>query len=319
MTGSGPVPLPGGERGTPPLSIVVIMFTSEAHLDRCLDALGEQARKLGAEILVPHDDSLEVATVRSRHPAVTFVHSPGRRTPAELRARATLRSRAPLVAFLEDHCLPAPDWCQAVLRSHEREHAAVGGPVEKGFPPGRSDDSALNWAVYFTDYSRYMLPMPEGPAQSLTDCNVSYKRAALDAVAEAWTVELHENVVNGLLRQRQETLWFDPNMAVLEQRDLTLGQALRDRWSFGRLFGSTRAAGASLPRRLAYGAAALLMPPVLVVRVARTLTARGKHHGPFLRCLPHLFLVTGAWMAGESLGYVSGRSGRALTPRVPPA
>lgn len=301
--------------GDPPaLSVVVIMFTSVPHLRRCLDALAPQAREAGAEVIVPHDDSLTDSALSGSYPDVTFQHLPGTRTPAELRASATAASRGRVVAFLEDHCVPAPDWCAVLLGEHSQAWAAVGGPVEKGFPPGQRADSALNWAIYLADYSRYMLPLPAGPAHALTDCNVAYKRAALESVGESWAVELHENIVNGLLLARGETLWFSPAMAVFEQRDLTLGQALRDRWSFGRLFGSTRAAGDSLVRRVAFGVAALLMPPVLVARVARTLIGRGRHQGQLVRCLPHLCMVSGAWMMGEALGYLSGRSGRALTP-----
>lgn len=311
---SAPVAVAGAS-GTsrPALSVVVVMFTSVPHLQRCLDALRAQQKAVDAEILVPHDDSWPAAEVAAAYPSIRFLHRPGIRTPAELRAYATAASRGSIVAFLEDHCVPADDWCAAVIRGHERPHAAVGGPVDKGVPPGRADDTALNWAVYLTDYSRYMPPMPEGPAHSLTDCNVSYKRSALDALADAWRVELHENVVNGLLVQRGEALWLDPAMVVFEQRDLTIRSALRDRLSFGRLFGSTRSEGAPLVRRLTYGAAAILMPPVLTARVAGNLRRRGRHQQQFVRCLPHLLLLSGTWMLGEAIGYVTGTRGRALT------
>ena len=104
----------------------------------------------------------------------------------------------------------------------------MGGAIEKGFPVGRTDDTALNWALYLTDYSRYMPPMPAGATHALSDCNVSYKRSALERVRGAWLEEFHENVVNGALAESGQTLWFDPELLVYEQRPLDLRRALRD-------------------------------------------------------------------------------------------
>jgi hypothetical protein len=291
---------------TPDLTVVVFLFTSRPHLVRCLDALvAQQTPRI--DIVLPYDDTLaDPAGLAARFPTVRMLPRPGTKTPPELRAIAVAASRPSVVAFLEDHCVPHPDWCNRVLRAHELGHAAVGGPVDKGFPPGQSTDSTLNWAIYLTDYSRYMPPLPAGPTHALTDCNVSYRMADLDAIRGHWESELHENIVNGMLADRGRTLWLDPDMLVFEQRDLTIRSALRDRYSFGRLFASTRVRDTPLPRRIAMAAAALLMPPVLVARVARNLFDRGRHRVQFFRCAPALFFVTSAWMSGEAMGYLTG-------------
>jgi hypothetical protein len=299
-------------RARPLLSVCVIQFTSRAHLIRCLDALGVQ-QGVEPEVLVPYDDSLEdSAGLRARFPHCSFLHSAGRRTPAELRATATHASSGEIISFLEDHCVPVSDWAMNLLDAHGAPHAAVGGAVDKGFLPGERGDSALNWAVYFTDYSRYMNPQPGGSATSLTDCNVSYKRAALDAIRESWEMEFHENVVNDLLAERGGTLWLAPQVLVHEQRSLTLGSALRDRYAFGRLFGSTRVAGVPLVRRLTLAAGAGVMPPVLIARVAGNLFRRRRHRAQFFRTLPVLALVTSTWMLGEFVGYLTGRAAPSL-------
>jgi hypothetical protein len=159
-----------------------------------------------------------------------------------------------------------------------------------------------------------MLPLPEGATHALSDCNVSYKRSALDATREHWTTEFHENVVNGALSRDGHVLWFDPQIVVFEQRRLSMGAALRDRFSFGRLFGSTRVPGVALPKRLAWSAAALLMPPLLVARVIGNLRRRGRHRGQLLRSLPSLAMISAAWMAGEAVGYLTGTAGKSLKP-----
>lgn len=299
------------------LSVVALAFGG--GLSSCLAALQPQVSALGAEVIVPCDDTFaDLPALRGEFPTVRFIELPGIHTPAELRSAGAAASTGDIVAFLEGHCRPAADWCARVLAAHAAPHAAVGGPIEKGLPDDGGDDTALNWSVYLADYSRYMLPLPEGQTGALSDCNVSYKRAALDATREHWAAEFHENVVNEALRQRGQTLWFDPGVVVYEQRRLTWREALHDRFSFGRLFGSTRVPGVAVPRRLAMSAAALLMPPLLVYRVVGNLRRRGRHRDQLLRCLPALTLVSATWLAGEAVGYLTGTAGQDLKPSRSP-
>jgi len=303
----------------PPLSIVIIMFVGPDALVRCLEALDAQADAPRFEMLVPCDDRLKGRdALQRRFPRATLLALPGVRTPAELRAHAVSRARGRVVGLLEDHCVPDADWCARVISAHDSGHAAVGGAVEKGFPAGATRDSALNWAVYLTDYSRYMNPLPEGPARSLTDCNVTYKRAALGEVAEQWHTEFHENVVNGRLHALGRTLWFDPRIVVREHRPLTPSSAARDRYAFGRLFASTRVEGVPLSRRLVWAGASVLMPPVLAARAAANLLRRRRHREQIVRCGPALLFVASAWMLGELVGYVTGSAGT-LRARPAPA
>jgi hypothetical protein len=299
------------------LSVVVLPFGA-SDLAPCLESLVRQD-VADLEIIVVHDETLAGADdLARRYPAVRYIARSGARPPAELRAVGAAAASGAIVAFLEGHCTPAPDWCATLLRAHDAPHAAVGGPIEKGMPPGRSSDTALNWSIYLSDYSRYMLPMPEGPMHSLSDCNVAYKRAALEATRPLWSREFHENVVNEAIRKSGGTLWFVPGMVVLESRELSLRSALRDRFSFGRLFGSTRVTGQAMPRRVMLSGAAMLMAPLLVFRVVRTAAGRRRHLLQVARCAPHLALVAGSWMAGEAVGYLTGRAGTTLTPRTEP-
>jgi hypothetical protein len=301
----------------PVLTVSVIMFTSRSSLIRCLDALRVQQSAPALEILVPHDDALEdVDALRRQFPDVAFLTLTGSRTPAELRSHAVSRAAGRIIALLEDHCIPEPDWCARIIAAHEATHAAIGGAVDKGFAPGKSDDGILNWAVYLTDYSRYMPPMAEGEAESLTDCNVTYKRASLERVRTAWSPEFHENVVNGLLREQGDTLWFDPRILVREYRPLTVPKVLRDRYAFGRLFASTRVAGAPMPKRLIWAAASVVMPPVLAARAARNLMIRRRHRGQIVRAMPGLLFVASVWMLGEMIGYLTASPGRLRAGRT---
>jgi hypothetical protein len=297
-----------GPADTPDLSVIALLFVGREYLVRCLEALERQDSDACVELIVAHDDLLTGAgKLAQRFPGVRFASLPGRRSPAELRAHAVDASRAPVVALIEDHCVARADWCARILEAHGQPRAAIGGAVEKGNPPGRTRDSGLAWALYLTDYSRYMPPLAGGPAPSLTDCNVSYKRRALERCRDAWRPEFHENVVHGLLTASGERLWLDPDIVVFEQRTLPLAAVLRDRFAFGRLFGSTRVAGASAAVRLRFAAGALAMPPVLVLRAGRNVFARRRHRADYFRALPALTLTTSTWMLGEFAGYLTGR------------
>jgi glycosyltransferase involved in cell wall biosynthesis len=290
----------------PTLSAVVIVFGGGERLERCLDALAHQTGSGDIDVIVPHDSTLaNAAKLRERFPRVRFIAFEGRRPPAELRARGVERANGRVVALLEDHCIPEPEWRLRVLAAHERSVAGVGGSVEKGMPPNSRTDSALNWALYIADYGRYMSPLPEGPTHTVSDCNASYKRSELQAVRDAWTVQFHENVVNDALRARGGSLMLDSSIVVREQRSLTWGAALRDRYAFGRLFGATRVTGAALGRRLGLAAAAIALPPLLVVRAAKNLLVRHRHVEQLARALPALLVLSSAWAFGEMLGYLT--------------
>ncbi len=299
---------------TPPeLSVVVVAFVGEQYLRRLLDALTQQATER-TEVIVVCDSLIgDVGRFRSSYPAVDFVRFDERRSPASLRAVGVARARGRIVALVEDHCVPTPDWTAQVIAAHEGDAAAVGGAMEKGFPPGSDDDTALNWALYLADYSRYALPMAEGRSGAASDCNVSYKRDALVEIAPAWSNEFHENIVHAELAKRGKTLWFSPRIVVHEQRSMTWSQTLHDRYSFGRLFGSTRVVAASPAKRLAMSGVALLLPPLLVVRVTGNVVRRRRYLAALARASVPLIVVASAWAAGELMGYVTGKAGASLS------
>jgi glycosyltransferase involved in cell wall biosynthesis len=294
------------------LTVVVIVLGARKYLTRCLKSLVPQAHAGSIEIIVPHDDGVsDVSMFRSEFPSVQFLTVNGYRTYAELRARAVQKAQGDIISITEDHCIPSPDWCAQILRAHTMPHAAIGGAVDKVAP-----DSVVNWAMYLADYVRYMNPAPEGQVNHLTDCNVSYKRAALASIATVWAEEFHEPDVHGALQARGENLWFSPRIIVRQQRSIPLADAIRDRYSFGRLFGSGRAAKASAVHRVAYASIALLLPPLMVMRIARHVFQKRQCVLEFFRAFPATILLNAIWAWGEFVGYLTGRPGTSLTPRM---
>lgn len=301
---------------TPELSVVVVAFVGETYLARLLDSLIQQITE-HVEVIVACDTLIDdFERFRARYPRIDFVRFSERRSPASLRSAGVSRATGRIVALVEDHCVPAPDWIAQMIAAHAGPAAAVGGAMEKGFPPNTHGDTALNWALYLADYSRYALPMPEGPSGAASDCNVSYKRAALQRISQSWNNDFHENVVHAELEKGGETVWFSPHIVVYEQRSMTWSQTLHDRYAFGRLFGSTRVAGASTTKRIAMAVAALPLPALLVARVAGNVIRRRRYVGALARAAGPLIIVAAAWASGELVGYVTGTADASLSQMV---
>jgi len=302
-----------GSNDAPTLSVCIVVLQGQHKLLRCLNALDKQEYTSWFEIAVPYDQQFaEISDMAEAFPAVRFLPVKGRRTYAEMRALAIRSTGGTIVAITEDHCIPANDWVTSILAAHESSHAAVGGAIEKTMP-----DTNLNWALYLADYVRYDNPRTAGLAHTLTDCNVSYKRKALNRISEVWQIEFHEPEVHGALTANGESLWYSPSIVVNQQRSMTLKQAVRDRYAFGRLFGGRRIEGTSMFQRILYALLALPLPLLLTLRVARIVFPRRPYLSAFLKALPYLLLLNACWAWGEFVGYLTGASADSLTPVHP--
>ncbi|HEX6559878.1 MAG TPA: glycosyltransferase [Longimicrobiales bacterium] len=293
-----------GVEQTPSLSVVVVILAGPQYLVRCLTALQAQRGAKLLEVIVPHDDRVgDMAVLRRQFPAVQFVHQPGRHSYAELRSLGFRTARGDIIALTEDHCSPEPEWCATILNLHRGPYAAVGGSVDKS-----GHDSALNWAIYLSDFGRYMNPVHQGPAGYLTDCNVSYKRSAIEPIAELWADAFHETTVNWALQDRGEKLLLSPTVVVQQQRTLTWDYALRERFNFGRLFASTRVAAVGPAKRAVYAAASGALPFIIVGRVVRNVAEKRRAVSQFFMSLPHIIVLALTWSLGEFVGYLTGRA-----------
>lgn len=301
----------------PELSVVVaIIAGGSAPMRNCLTALEASAMEHGVECLVPYDDRLDgVAELSAQFRWVRFIDARdkvdavlfgdfSREHHDILRAIGINQARGRIVALLEDHAAPPPGWCGAMLAAHRGSEAAIGGAVENGV------DRLLNWAVYLCDFGRYMNPVPTGPAEFLSDSNISYKRPALERVKDQWQNAFHETAVNWELRSLGEQLRLDPDMVVYQARyGLRLIPALRERFVWGRSFAGTRAKDMSLVQRAIFCAVSVLLPFVLTLRIARLALAKRRHLNRVVPAMPLVFVLQIFWSLGELAGYVTGRTG----------
>jgi len=298
------------------LSVIVRVVGGTEHLRRCLSCLAPQAEGRAMEVIVPHVSMVAgMDHLKREFPRVVFLDAGVVLTDArpdtggaahEVFDRCTSRglqmARGDILAILEDYCSPAPDWCKQVLEAHALPHAVIGGAVE------HSGSGILNWAVYFLDFGRFQLPLPEGPVDYLTDVNLSYKRAALQSVKDLWITRYNEVRVNWALTRLGETLWQRPQMVVRQDRGrLELMAVIRERLCWGRVFGAVRAREVSASSRFLYIVLSPAIPIVLLERMARKVLNSRRHRKEFLLSFPLILVLTLFWSLGELMGYLTGR------------
>jgi hypothetical protein len=303
----------------PVLSVVVTVVSDTSqqadlrHLVYCLEALRKQVDPPAMEILVTCEGGLPgIESLRQRFPEAGFLElgelrqdrsRPTREHHDVLRGIGLRKARGAIIASLEDHDRPAPNWCAQIVKEHNQPHAAIGGAVENGI------DRALNWAVYFCDFGRYQNPVLRGPARSLSDANVSYKRAALESVSAVWANAYNEILIHAALLARGEIIYLSPDVVVFQHRlDLKLVPALRERYVWGRSYGAVRLVGRAWWQRAVFVLVSPLLPLVLLRRQAAEIFRSGRNRGAFIRALPATVLLDLFWSWGEFVGAVTGRA-----------
>jgi hypothetical protein len=289
------------------VTIGVVAICGATHLARCLDALAAQVDPPPFDVVVVYDPHLDdIPQLAARYPAVRMVANAGQRSPLELAARAVAEATGDRVFLTEDHCIPQPDWARKLYDAQASGRAAVGGLVETA-----DGTNSVDWAFYAVDFFRYMAPAVRGPSPSLTVCNVAYRRDQLRSIETMWSEIFHETAINEALRERFGDLWLAPDAQVHMRRNVRFGDAVYERYAFGRLFGCTRLQFAP-GRRLYYSVFAPALPLLLLGRIAGRSFRSGRNATRFVRALPVLVALVFAWAWGEWLGYLTRKRPRSL-------
>lgn len=299
------------------LSVVVVVFAGGRSITRTLESLARQDAVGGpVEIIVATSPSLaDEQTLRSHAPAVRLAGGTAGAHPAQLRALGVRLATAPIIACTEDHCVPARDWCARIMEAHAGPALVIGGAIDKLQP-----DRAIGWTTYLLEYGRFMPPLAPGPAAFASDCNVSYKRSALDAIAPVWRDAFHETSVHDAIRAQagDAAIVLDPTILVSQRRRPRLGPFLAECYAQGQLYAQLRMARYGRWRRWAHAAGSLGLAPTLVTRALKHAWRRKDARASTIRALPLLSLATLAWSAGEGVGALTAAHAAATRPDTAP-
>lgn len=122
------------------VSVVIAARDAAATLPAALEALAAQERVPAFEVLVVDDGSTDAtAVIAAAHPVVTALLTGEGEGPGAARNAGVAAARAPVVAFTDADCAPAPGWLAAGLTALAEGADVVQGRVEPAGPSGPWD------------------------------------------------------------------------------------------------------------------------------------------------------------------------------------
>ena len=294
--------------GTCRISAVLVVGRQRTRAQTVLDGIGAQSTD-GLEAIVI-DLNPEMPALRARADLdLRYVTDPVDGDFAGARALAVHLARAPIVAFLEDHCTPQAGWAEAVVRAFDAgPWAAVGYAFVNANP-----ETYVSRGCMMADYGLWAAPHPDMELRLLPGNNVAYRREILLAYGDRLPALLSPDfVMHERLRLDGHRLFLAGSAIAAHQNPVDVRFLLTANHAYCRLLASQRAQSRSwsAARRWAYALAVPMgAPAIKMVRALRILSRRPEVLLQFAIAMPIVVLAF-LWSAvGESLGYAFGAGG----------
>lgn len=283
----------------PNLSVVIPSVNGWRDLEGCLQAVTTQSGGITIEVLVADRIGEAVRSpLRVRYPHVRLLEAPPGTSIPVLRALAFEAARAEIVGVIEDHVIVPPDWAQRMLAAHNEGAEVVGGAVDNA-----ARERLVDWAAFLCEYSHCLVLPLTGPTNWVVGNNVTYRRSLLKRFRDVIGQELWENHLHDAMQRAGVTLESRPDIRVGHKKHYTIGEYLYQRYLYARSYAGMRVEQAQRIQKLAYGLAALALPPVLLYRTVVRVLKAGRHRRELVKSLPLLGLFVTAWAVGEAVGY----------------
>jgi GT2 family glycosyltransferase len=287
----------------PALAVVLTTRQGWAPLAATLRCLAAQTVAERIELVLvslssdpPGEPPPEVARLAGHR----VVSLPGAGSVAEANAAGALVSRAPVVAFGEDHSFPLPGWAQALLERHEEPWAVVGPVVRNANPR-----TATSWADFLLGYA----PFAEGgggEAEGSPGHNSAYKRELLERHADGLvTAMAAEWLFHGRLRAAGERIYLEPRAITRHVNFAVPRVFLAAKFKAAHSGARVRAASWPWRRRLVYCGGSAILPALRLARLLRGLTPAQRTAMPLIRVAPMLLAGLVVDAAGQAAGFVS--------------
>lgn len=189
-------------------------------------------------------------------------------------ALGVFAASAPLVAFGEDHCAPAPDWAERLVEAFARPEGYAGiGVAMHNANPG----SALSWGNLVIGYLNWVAPVPAGEADYIPGSNASYRRDLLLPFGDKLGSMLDRGGnIQSTLRQQGHRFYIEPRAKVYHKNVSRLSSTFGLRFSVGQFLAARKVQDKQLgwPARILHLLLAPLEPALRFAKIVKRLRAR---------------------------------------------
>jgi hypothetical protein len=290
----------------PPLSIVVATTEGWPYVRPVLESFREDVERLGAEVVIADGSGKVAPPSEEIGPSVRWLTDP-RPVVFQLFTVGLRAARVEVVATTEDHALPHPGWCDAILSAHAEhpEAAAIGGAIENG-----SQTSLLDWGSFFITQGQHMAPLGDRQVPMTTnEANLSFKRWAVERLGDADGQGFMAILELRRLADDGAVLRVDDRMVVDHEQALGFRETSAIHYHNGRsISGFRRGRGMGSDDWLRM-AAALALPFVRTARAFRQCWAKGRQRRQLVLSLPFILWLDLCQGWGHLVGYALGAGG----------
>jgi hypothetical protein len=286
-----------------PLSVVIGTGEGWPYVGNLIASLRADAERLGAEIVIADGSGNPPPRAPDIGPNVRWL-SVDAPSVFALYKVGLCAAHGDVVATTEDHALPRPGWCAAIVSAHAAhpEAAAIGGAIENG-----STDGLIEWASYFTTQGPHMAPLGDRVvAMTTNEANVSYKRAAVADLDDNAGLGFMAILHNRRLAESGAVLRVDDRMVVDHFETAGFGPTTTIHFHNGRSISGFRRARGMTPEDWLRMATALLLPAWRTTRVLRVGLRKRRLRRELLASAPLALWLEYVQGAGSLMGYLLG-------------
>lgn len=285
----------------PKISIVIASWNGMTSLQKCLESLETQTADFNAEVIAVSNFENGIAEVKKEFQFAKFIILSSETSVPELRKRGILESKGEIIALTEDLCTFDENWCREIEKAHLKNYKVIGGAVDNSHR-----QNALDWAVYFFDYGKYMPPNPAGASDSLSEINISYKKETLEQFQETYLDGFYEASVNTELKRCGLTLFLTPSAIVFHSKNYEFGKICSQFYHQARVYAARRVFRLTTLTRFFYASVSIILPFLLSFRIIIKTVKKNRNLNKLAISLPYLIILTGIWTFGEFCGYLNG-------------